>query len=147
MAQSWTRQISGTFTATTVAMNQNISGKAGRGFRAHQRAGRHQPARGGLSKWLRQRQLFVEAIATFLKNAVFITRRTETYECKYPDYDFLARGQTWIARNEVCEPYRKRWDHRARLCRLAPRSALCRCGFSCYGLRRGPQEGGKAFQR
>ncbi len=33
MAQSWSRQISGTFTATTVEMIQNMSAKAGKDFK------------------------------------------------------------------------------------------------------------------
>ena len=36
----------------------------------------------------------LEEIAMFFTNAVFIIRRTKAYECKYPDYYFLAHGQT-----------------------------------------------------
>jgi len=38
--------------------------------------------------------LGTEEIATFLTNAIFIIRRFGTYERKYPDCHFPARGQT-----------------------------------------------------
>jgi hypothetical protein len=47
-------------------------------------------------------------IIVFLINAVFVIPRFETYERRYPDCPFLARGQTWVARIEVREPNRER---------------------------------------